>query len=386
MGTGMQSYRTKLSIRIAACAVFLVGVTVHISCSNKRSTNDKVDSSPADLVAETRSAEIRKAVDSSEVSETQPDATSPPADAASFVALIDGDRYWKDLTFIAQVRDPGSPHWQAVQDLCATRFQDLGYTVEIHHFTEMSTSGVNVIGVKEGTLHPEEQVLISAHYDHIKDCEGADDNGSGVAGVLESARVLADATFERTLIVACWDLEESGLVGSRAYATRAKENGDQIIVSLVYEMIGFFSSEPDSQVIPFGFDVFFPDAVADLEANERRGDFIAIISDSLARFPAGNLEHFATNVAGLQAYILELDQSQKNSVIFFDLQRSDHAAFWQLDYPAIMLTDTSNFRNPNYHCEAGPDTIETLDQASAVKVVAATTAAAAQSLVVISID
>ena len=96
-------------------------------------------------------------------------------------------------------------------------FASLGYTVE----REAYGTGVNVIGVLDGTSAPAEQVVISAHYDSVANCPGADDNGSGVAGVLEAARVLSTSQHKRTLVVACWDEEEKGLIGSSAFVARA---------------------------------------------------------------------------------------------------------------------------------------------------------------------
>src|SRR5690606_20146741 len=134
---------------------------------------------------------------------------------------VEAARYQADLEAIAMPREPESAHWQAVQDLCAERLEGLGFTVERHAYA----TGVNVIGVREGTSEPQRRVLVGAHYDHIAGCAGADDNASGVAGALEAARVLAMASFPRTLVVACWDEEERGLIGSRAYAERARTNG-----------------------------------------------------------------------------------------------------------------------------------------------------------------
>lgn len=160
-----------------------------------------------------------------------------PGCASSVAELpdcVDGARYQADLEFVAAERPPGSDHWQEVQDLCAETFADLGMDVELHVYA----TGVNVIGRMAGTTLPDEQVLITAHYDHIEGCPGADDNGSGVAGLLESARVLAEGQAERSLVFACWDEEEAGLVGSEAWVSEAAARGDQVVTVFNYEMIG----------------------------------------------------------------------------------------------------------------------------------------------------
>src|SRR4051812_5098468 len=108
------------------------------------------------------------------------------------------EQYAADVAFIQGERTPGSAHWQEVQDFCAKRLEDLGYEVERQTYG----TGVNVIGLLRGASIPDEQVLISAHYDHIEGCAGADDNGSGVAAALDAARQLASKPRARTLVVA----------------------------------------------------------------------------------------------------------------------------------------------------------------------------------------
>lgn len=339
--------------------------------------------------------EVGKTLDSkTETAAPVPDTAAPPADAAKtevvpevvpevvesftpadLAALVDQDLYYDDLVFISEPRPPGSEHWQAVQDLCKERFEQLGFETSLHDYG----SGVNVIGVKPGVDLPGEDVLISAHYDHIFNCPGADDNGTGVAGVLESARVLSMADYSRTLVVACWDEEELGMVGSYAYALEAKAQADDIVVAYVYEMIGYKSDEPGSQEIPMGFEYIFPEQIAELEENEFKGDFLAIVSDDWAHEPAELIASFGKD-SGLPAFVLELTQGQKNNAMFHDLRRSDHSAFWAADYPAMMLTDTANFRNTHYHCKDGPDVVSDLDHEFAAKIISATVYSAAETL------
>jgi hypothetical protein len=303
-----------------------------------------------------------------------------PPGAAEIAARVDADRLWEDLLVVAQPRPPGSDHWLAVQQLCQERLSELGFQVELRPFESEGKSGVNVVGLFPGEGREHELVFVSAHYDHIADCDGADDNASGVAGVLETARALVTARYDRTLAVACWDLEEQGLVGSRAYVDELKAKGGKVAVSFVYEMIGYCSHEPGSQEMPPGLNLLFPEEAAKLEANGYRGDFVALVTDSLAHLPATNLALFMEELTEVPPVVIELDQAQKNSALFYTLQRSDHAAFWLNDYPAMMITDTAEYRNENYHCKAGPDSAERLDPAFLAAVVRGTTAAAAHAL------
>ena len=301
--------------------------------------------------------------------------TTQPLDPLAFANLVDPAKYSADLTSIALPRPPGSPHWQQIQDLCAARFQQMGYEIEVQEFD----SGKNVIGVKLGSVYPDERVLVSAHYDGVADCDAADDNATGVAGTLEVARVLATGTWERTLVVACWDQEEAGLLGSMAYAQRASANSENIVATFVFEMIGYYSEVPNSQELPAGIDLLFPEPVKGIKANQMKGDFIAIISDPASHEAASAFQVFAASDL-LSAVILEVPQNLLTSPMVGDLQRSDHASFWAHGYPAMMVTDTSEFRNNSYHCYQGTDSVDLLDPQFSTRVLRATVAAAAQVL------
>ncbi len=311
-----------------------------------------------------------------------PGPTTPPTPAgcgsdspAALAACADEARYSTDLELIADVRPPGSAHWQVAQDLCANRLAELGYAVSVESYG----TGVNVVALKRGSSAPDEQLLISAHYDHIEGCEGADDNATGLAALLEVARLLADASFSRTLILACWDEEERGMVGSGVYARRAAERGDKILASVVFEMLGYVSEEPNSQEIPAGFDLVFPEAIKKVRDNESRGDFIFVAADESAQGFLERLENHAVTFE-LPLVGVAMASAMATSALAADLRRSDHAPFWDEGLPAMMLTDTANFRNPYYHCAAGPDVIEHLDSGFALKVIQTTVAAAAETL------
>ncbi len=304
-------------------------------------------------------------------------AAAVPCDESTeaLADCIEQERYVTDLEFIAAERAPGDAHWQAVQDLCFDRFTEYGYDVELHQYG----TGVNVVGTRPGTTLPDESVVIAAHYDHIEGCGGADDNATGVSGVLEAARVLAEAEFERTLVVACWDQEENGKIGSRSWVLRASMQGEDIIANFNFEMLGYADSTPNSQRVPLGFDALFADAVEELAANEFRGDFITVVADDLAAIPAEAMGRHALRFE-LPLVHLELTADLKNSLLVSDLQRSDHANFWEFDYPAMMITDTSNFRYEQYHCANGEDSVDNLDHDFATKVIAVSAGAAADML------
>jgi hypothetical protein len=298
---------------------------------------------------------------------------SDPA-SPSPVELVDRTAFEADVTTIAAPRSPRTPHWQVVQDLCAERFAALGFTVERHAYT----TGINVIGVREGTSKPAERVLVSAHYDSVTNCVGADDNATGVAATLEVARVLSRQQHDRTLVVACWDEEERGLIGSSAYAARAKAAGDSIVLALVFEMIGYRSTAPMSQRTDPQLEAVFPDAAAQIAANEYRGDFALVVNDESASTAVADIQTVATQV-GLPIVNISLLAALKRSLDA--LRRSDHAPFWDADYPALFITDTAEFRNPHYHCPRGmSDAIADIDFEFAIANVKVIVGAAAAAL------
>jgi hypothetical protein len=290
------------------------------------------------------------------------------------------EQYVADVTLIAGERTPGSAHWQEVQDFCANRLAELGYEVERQAYG----TGVNVIGLRRGTSIPDEQVLLSAHYDHIKGCAGADDNASGVAAVLEAARLLAAEPRARTLVAACWDEEErraddQSTNGSKAYAQRARERGETIVGSVVFDGIAYASSAANSQRLPDGLESVFPTQVQQIKANGSRGDFVLVVLDSTSHGFAENLVASA-QAEGLPTVLLELPVDRLTDPALSELRRSDHAEFWDRGYPGMLLTDTANFRNPRYHCEQGPDTVDSLNMAFALRVVRSVAAATAGAL------
>lgn len=193
-----------------------------------------------------------------------------------------------------------------------------------------------------------EVLVVGAHYDTVRGSPGADDNASGVAVLLELARLLQDVTLDRSLHLVAFVNEEmpffgTDAMGSLRYARQARQEEMDIIGMISLEMLGYYTDAPGSQYHPPLLGHFYPD----------RGDFVAFIgnlsSRSLVRQAIGAFRESAQVPSeGLAA-----------PELIGDIRRSDHWAFWEMGYPAMMLTDTANFRNPHYH---GPsDTPDRLD-------------------------
>jgi Zn-dependent M28 family amino/carboxypeptidase len=287
-------------------------------------------------------------------------------------AAIQADKtlYAADLIFIASgPRSLVDVHHQEVQDLCAQRFKALGFTVERFNYG----NGVDVIGTLPGTSRPDEIIIVSAHYDTYIGV-GADDNASGVAAVLESARLLAAGKHARTLEAACWDEEEPALTGSYIYANREKKNNTRIQVAYVYDEIGYSKDTPNSQKFPSGFKVAYPVLALKMQANQYRGNFIMLIYDSQAS-AWGQAIAKAADGENLASAQLQVNLDGKVPI---ELRGSDHSSFWNRGYPAIEITDTAEYRNPYQHTDK--DTPDRLNNDFTVKVISAVVASAEQAL------
>ncbi|MDT9687126.1 M28 family peptidase [Streptomyces sp. P9(2023)] len=226
-------------------------------------------------------------------------------------------------------------------------------------------------------------VLVGAHLDTVVDSPGADDNASGVAALLEVARLLGGLPEPPAVRLACFDMEELGFVGARAVA-RAARHGRRVTGMLCLESVGCFADGPGTQAMPAGFGALFRDAAGAVRARDRRGDFTLVVhrrsSDA-----AADLWRRAAGAADPPLPVVTLRDPRPDGPLgtlaglavppVNHLGRSDHAAFWSAGVPAVLLTGTANFRNPRYHRPT--DTPDTLDypRLTAVAVATAVTAA-----------
>jgi Zn-dependent M28 family amino/carboxypeptidase len=201
---------------------------------------------------------------------------------------------------------------------------------------------------KRGTKFPEEVVIIGAHYDTLPQTPGADDNASGVAAMLALADRLATARPERTLRFVAFANEEpwyfqTAVMGSRVYAHHCKARGDKVVAMLSLETMGYYTDAKKSQKYPFPLSLFFPS----------RGNFLAIVGNR----ESGSLVKRVTKVFA-STRVLPVESASLPGGLQ-GVGWSDHWSFWQEGYPAVMVTDTAPFRNPNYHKPT--DTPETLN-------------------------
>ncbi|MFY9345790.1 MAG: M20/M25/M40 family metallo-hydrolase [Planctomycetota bacterium] len=178
---------------------------------------------------------------------------------------------------------------------------------------------------------------LGAHYDTVPFGPGADDNGSGVAAVLETARLLATVATDKTIRFVFYAMEEEGLVGSRAHVEQLVRQGQIPEAALVLDMVGFASDAEDSQQAPVRIPL--------LAWVPYTGNFLV----DAGNFASGWLGNLFEDC--VDCYVPELPYFSVNRLAgwFADSARSDHASYWAAGIDAILLSDTAEMRNPNYH-------------------------------------
>jgi hypothetical protein len=224
---------------------------------------------------------------------------------------------------------------------------EMGYEVKKQEYMVMGKQVENLEWELTSERHPEEIILVGAHYDSVSGSPGANDNASGVAALLEIARLLKTETLSRTIRFVTFVNEEppffqTGKMGSRIYASRARQNGEKIVAMFSLETIGYYSHEKGSQNYPFPLSIFYPDA----------GNFIAFVGNVSSRSLVQEaLEIFRSKTAFPSEGIAAPGW-------FPGIGWSDNWSFWKEGYPAIMITDTALFRYPYYHTQQDvPDRI-----------------------------
>ena len=271
-------------------------------------------------------------------------------DIQTLVDQVDSVRLSEDLTFLEGIRhrNGGAAHLQEVRDYMQSEFLNAELETEVLDIPFGNYTGKNMVGRKIGTSDEAMVYILDGHYDSVNGSPGADDNASAVAGMLEALRILSPYSFKKSIRFIGFDLEEAGLVGSARYVSNDIDPLESIEGVLNFEMIGYYTEEPNSQETPVGFSILFPEAYAALEANEFRGDFINLVgngasADLMAAYEAAAV----TFVPDLN--IISMEAPSNWQIVATDLGRSDHAPFWIAGDPAIMVTDGANFRNPHYH-------------------------------------
>jgi Zn-dependent M28 family amino/carboxypeptidase len=246
------------------------------------------------------------------------------------------------------------------------QFESFGYRITRQPFVFAGNTYHNIIAELTGSSSPETLLIVGAHYDSVSTTPGADDNASGVAGLLGIARALAGVPMERTVRFVAFALEEwpvyrSSNMASYHYALSLKEKNEHVEGMICLEMIGYFCGREGCQHYPFPFmNTMFPKA----------GNFISMVGNRRSK-------SFTENIAKSFRQGTDLPVVTLNApAIMIGIDFSDHWSFNKLGYQALMVTDTAFYRNPHYH--APTDLPDTLDYARMSKVVEGLIAAIAE--------
>lgn len=236
-------------------------------------------------------------------------------------------------------------------DFIEKRFRDSGDSPHSLVYTLREGTFRNVIVRREGSEPELGMVVIGAHYDAYMHTPGADDNASGVAVLLELARLTAGQPHERTHLFVAFATEEPPFfgtadMGSAHLARSLVEGGEAVHLMVALDMVGHFCDEPGCQPYPFaGMGLVYPS----------RGNYLAVTG----HLGAGAWIREAKRGIAAAHSIPVVSFRSPRAFGYTDL--SDHSSFWDAGLPGVLVTDTAMLRNPRYHRPA--DTPDTLDYA-----------------------
>lgn len=257
----------------------------------------------------------------------------------------------KHLTIITKTEKPRNykniKSLNFVANYIKTELSKVCDSVAYQNFEVNKSTYKNVIG--SIGVENEKRIIIGAHYDVCGDSDGADDNASGIVGLLELARLLSKETLKYRIDFVAYSLEEPPFfrtkqMGSYIHANYLFKNKIPVKGMVCLESIGYFSEERNSQKFP----------INEMEKTYGNvGDFITVVQND-------KNENFSKQVEDLMKNTpLIHTQSFKGNSLFTGVDFSDHLNYWKFNFEAVMITNTAFYRNDNYHTTK--DKIETLD-------------------------
>ncbi|MEM1393062.1 MAG: M20/M25/M40 family metallo-hydrolase [Cyanobacteria bacterium P01_H01_bin.150] len=257
--------------------------------------------------------------------------TQPKQAIKNNIPQVDSERLFADVQNLSFQRFTASER-KRTRNYIISELKKQGWKSSLEPFER----GINVFAEKPGTDNEAGAILLAAHYDTVLNSPGADDNATGVAVLLEIARLFNSASTPRTLQLAFFDKEEAGLLGSRAFANN-KTHLQNLRGVIVMDMVGYACYTKGCQKTPSGFPI---------SPTSDKGDFLAVVGDT-EHLPL--LNTFKTVEKSPQLPPVFTLPVPLKGVLTPDVLRSDHAPFWIQGIGALLLTDTANLRSPFYH-------------------------------------
>lgn len=256
------------------------------------------------------------------------------------------DDFTTHLAALARERHPHTApvSLRETASYLSQQFTRHGLAVSRHRFDAWGDSYDNIVGTTAAANNTAAPLILAAHYDTVIGSPGADDNASALAVLLDVACQLKQTALTRPVQFIAFCLEEADLLGSRAYVAHLIKTGQSVHGAIVLECVGYASDQEGSQKIPPGIPVAVPSV----------GNFLALIGNQASAPLTAMLSRIMAPIIPIVPLTVPGNGEQLP-----DTRRSDHTAFWEQGFSAVMVTDTANFRNPHYH--RASDTVDTLN-------------------------
>ena len=272
---------------------------------------------------------------------TRPNRAINPDKILSYLENLVGERYTeRDREFI--------------RNYLIKELEEFGFSPGLQTFER----GVNIVAKKPGSDPRATTLLLGAHYDTVLNSPGADDNASGVAVLLEIARLFGSQPTANTLELVFFDQEEPGLLGSFAF-TSLPENLENLRHVIVLDMVGYACRIEGCQQYPPGLNVG-PLLRASGVSSPDKGEFLAVVGEAQHRDLLAAFREISPRPSELNLPPVVPVPIPLKGALTPDVLRSDHAPFWYQNIPAVLITDTANLRSPYYHQPT--DTLNSLDR------------------------
>lgn len=265
------------------------------------------------------------------------------------VQQVDSNRIALDISTLQGVRHylKGAPGLEIAKRLIDNRCYELNLETRKQRFMLGGYEGHNYAGLSRGQVQEDEKVLVVAHYDTHADSPGANDNASGLAVMLETARILSQQLFRRSIEFVAIDLQKQGGIGVRRFVQKISDHeADHIKAVYNLDNVGIFSAQTGTQALSERQQKMFPQLTQDLDHRDWKGDFLFAISNTKSVPARNNFVEMADAYAP-RLFVEGLKTAGKGTEEHL-FGSGAYKPFWDRGIPAVLITDGAESRNPNY--------------------------------------